>query len=493
MATQGTNQPPEVWVCSMAVHGALCEAFQLGESTKAADKERAISIYRDVTQRDPQCDVGWFNLAVVESRTGRNDGAIDSFERAQRFPRFRAAAALALLNLLAQRHGIRNVASFERIVEPRLPEEFRGAQGSVLGVHGRCHNAANVLRNRGYACRVHGEGLSCSINVTTKRGDYVIQLRDMANTLLMSVHRTENNKTALLTAAGLNPVERELYYLDIAALPTAQAPIPPTAPAVGKQQEPPGELRAGWRSARGWRKTSPSFLEARYQASTADIAKNLLSPERLFTCVLGGEPRAVGMAQVLPDEMPILKQAVDSGACVVRAQLFAMPAYPIVHIGLSVPVRLLPNGSFAAVIMESVTNFGQGNLQEWVAAVEAKGYTVVDLYAADCRHLATGRTTLTTNVTDEIVRAMEQANALLADRDPTRVDHDFARAVDEFYASHPAPFLWKDQPGAGQDVGEAAKVAEPRGAQTSPAAHSPSPSPAASERLKTTKWWQFWR
>jgi hypothetical protein len=232
-----TKQSVENSVCSAAVQDALREAFELAESAQAAAREQAMSIYTDVTQRDPQCGVAWFNLAVVQFRDGRINESIDSFERAQRFSQFRAVAASAMLNLLMKKHGICDVRAYERIAAPRLPEEFRHTKGGYLGVHGRCYNAANELKNRGYTCEVHVEGLICSVKVKAGDAEYVINLRGELNNLSMSIHRTKNNKMSVLAPPNLNAIERELYYLDIWELPIAQAPIPPPTTA-DKEQEP---------------------------------------------------------------------------------------------------------------------------------------------------------------------------------------------------------------------------------------------------------------
>src|SRR5574341_2237286 len=99
MATRGPDQFGHVFDGKNPWDSALREAFELGESSSVASRDRAISIYRDVTGRDPNCGVAWFNLGVLESRSRSIDAAIGSFEHAQRFPDFRAGAAFAMRNL----------------------------------------------------------------------------------------------------------------------------------------------------------------------------------------------------------------------------------------------------------------------------------------------------------------------------------------------------------------------------------------------------------
>jgi len=421
---------------------SLSTAFKCGESQSATTRGQGIDTYRNVAQRDPECGMAWFNLGVLHSRNGEVNEAVECFQRAQDFTEFRAVAAYAWLALLIEKGEIRDVASFQRLAEPKLPQEFRGTGGSVLGVHGRCYNAANEMNRRGYACEVHCEGLHGSIKISTPDAEYEIRLRDIYNTLTQTVFRTSHKETAQLNQHNLSSAaDRELYWLNLASMPIAQAPVQSGAATPAPQASVSAGDEGG--TVARWRRTGPSFADqyGTPEPSTLEIAKNLLSPERAFLCVLAREPHAIAMPQVAKAEIPLLRESIEKGGCVLRGQLFRMATYPIIHIGLAVPAVRLQSGAVASLLMESIANCCEGNLQEWVSAVQAKRYTMVDVLAPDYRAVAMGRMAVGDNVIAEIVAAMDDAHTFLAGRWSTLREGAFDQAVDAFYKEHPQPFL----------------------------------------------------
>jgi hypothetical protein len=125
--------------------------------------------------------------------------------------------------------------------------------------------------------------------------------------------------------------------------------------------------------------------------SIENIARSNYRPGTFLACILDGEPHAIAMPEeVDPEWEPTLKRTVEGGACIFRAQYYAMPQYPVVHIGLGLPIRFLEGSKVAFAIVESVADFTEGNYQDWVLGVQEKKHTVVDVFAPDFRLIATG-------------------------------------------------------------------------------------------------------
>ena len=140
---------------------------------------------------------------------------------------------------------------------------------------------------------------------------------------------------------------------------------------------------------------------------------------------------------------PTLKRAIEGGACVFRAEYFTMPEYPLVHIGLGLPVRFMKGDKVAFAVVENVANFVEANFQDWVSAIEMKKYTLVDAFAPDFTLVASGRTNLDPKVIAEIVESVNKANYHF--NTIPEGFRDYSKAVQEFYQQHPEPFIWSPQ------------------------------------------------
>jgi hypothetical protein len=120
-----------------------------------------------------------------------------------------------------------------------------------------------------------------------------------------------------------------------------------------------------------------------------------------------------------------------------------MPAYPLVHIGLGVPVEYLDENRVELSIMENLANFMEANFQDWVSAVEVKKYTMVHVYGPDFCHIATGRTYFDAEIIESIVGAVSRANSSL--KKIPEGTWDFEQAATRFYQQHPNPFIWSSK------------------------------------------------
>jgi hypothetical protein len=116
-----------------------------------------------------------------------------------------------------------------------------------------------------------------------------------------------------------------------------------------------------------------------------------------------------------------------------------LPDYPLVHIGLGIPVRLSSATRFEAAILESVMNFAEANFQDWVAAVEDKKYTSLHVFGPDSSLIAAGRLPLDAQVVKGIVEAVNRANSAFKEMPATALD--FGKAVAVFFEQHAKPFI----------------------------------------------------
>ena len=379
------------------VDEAMKEAFRSGESVDNGERRKAIQLYADVVRRSPAIRVAWFNMGVIQSRMGNWQEAIRSFVQAQDDPDLRLAAAFAKLQLMVEKGQQPSDADF--------PQDFHGDKRSTLGVQGPCHNAANELRNRGYTCTLEPKGESCSIHCHTANGDYIIAVDDILGMLIKNVWRKEGEKEVNLgDAESLSDTDREIKTLDVGRLPFAQAPVSQVSDA--SHYRAAKEIAERRVDPHGWVRAGRSFDEVAEQnaadanragmkyfqvTSIEHIAKsNRVSGTFLAFC-LRGEPHALAMPEnVDTDCIPTIKRSVEGSACVFRAEFFTQPEYPLVHIGLGLPVKFLEGSKVAFTVVENVANFVEANFQEWVEAIETKRYTLVDVVAPDGNLVASG-------------------------------------------------------------------------------------------------------
>jgi hypothetical protein len=429
----------------------LKEAFRLGESVDREERLKAIQLYTEVLRNDPAIGVAWFNMGVIQSRMGDWQEALRSFAQQQNDPDLHLTAAFARLKLMVEKG--------QKLSDTDFPQEFRGEQRGALGVQGPCHNAANELRNRGYTCRVESKGESCSIHCHTANGDYIIAINDLFGTLIGNVYRKEGDKEInLIDAQSLSDTDREIKTLDVGRLPIAQAPVSqiPDATLYRAAREI-AERRVG---PHGWVRMGRSFDEVAEQnaadakragikyvqvTSVEQIAKSNCVSGTFFACCPRGEAHAVAMpANLDSNRIATIKQSVERGACVFRAQFFTQPEYPLVHIGLGLPVKFLEGSKVTFMILENVANFIEANFQDWVTAIEAKQYTLVDVVSPEGKLVASGRTNLDPKVILEIVQGVNKANSLLKTIPQGSLNYKIA--VNRFFQEYPEPFIWSPKP-----------------------------------------------
>jgi hypothetical protein len=424
---------------------ALRQAFRLGEARDPVGRSKAIDMYRAVVSEYPSAYDAWFNLGVVQSRNGQWRAAVQSLGKAQESPEFRLLAAFGRLKLVVDNGG--------QVSDADLPEEFRGDKRGVLGVHGPCHNAANELRNMGYPCTVEGKGKSCSIVSVAGATKYTITLGDLNGLLLRNVFREERGKNVNLgDIEHLSQTDLLFGKLEVGRLPLIQTPIPGALDAATYSKLRSAASRS--RGPHGWTREGSSFDEvaalkktdaARHGIefiqvlSVEDIARRNCQPGVVFLCVLDGEPHAVAVLREVRDEhTATIRRSV--GACILRAEFFSMPEYPIVHIGLGIPVEYLGETQVRLAIVDNLVDFMEANFQDWVNAVEAKGYTAMHVYGPEFSHIATGRKALEAEIVASLVGALDRANAACEKIAETALD--FKKAGTRFYEQHPDPFIW---------------------------------------------------
>lgn len=425
----------------------MLEAFRLGEAAGREQRLEALRLYAQVLQLQPARQVAWFNSGVIQSRLGNWQKAMLSFTHAEADPDLHIPAAFAKLKLKVENSG--------QLSDEDFPPEFRGDQRGALGVQGPCHNAANELRNRGYACRLEPKGESCSIHCQTPEGDYIIAVNDLLGTLFKNIYRKEGDKEINLNELqSLSVRDREIKTLDIGRLPFAQAPVSKLAD--GSSYRAARELAERKTGPHGWARSGRSFEEIAAQ-NTADakrsgieyisvtsveqIAKANRTAGTFLACRLNGEPHAIAMPEkVDADTVATIQRTVQGGACIFRAEFFTQPDYPLVHIGLGLPVRYLEGSQVAFAVLENVANFLEANFQEWVESIETRHYTIVDVVAPDGHLVASGRTRLEPEIIAEVVEGVNQANAFLKTIPPAR--QNYTTAVARFFEQHPEPFIW---------------------------------------------------
>jgi hypothetical protein len=428
---------------SIKIEEKLPEAFRLGESIEVNDHQKALKIYKQIVTQSPSCSVAWFNMGVIQSRLDKWQDAVESFSKAKNDKELRISAAFARIKLLIE-HG-------QQLSDVDFPEEFCGKNRSSLGVHGPCHNAANELKKRGYKCKVEGEAGSCKIMCHVGAIEYVIQVEDVLGMLLKNVYRREGDRMINLgDIAPLSDLDRQIKMLDVGRLPLIQAPVSAFTDTVyyraisTKKIGPYGWVREGRSFDEIAKQTEAEVTSKGMQYihinTLEDIAKYNCGPGTFFACVLKGEPYVIAMLENIEayDE-PDLKKSIEGGKCVFHGKFFNMPEYPLVHIGLGLPVSLLERTKIGLIVVDNTVNFTEANFQDWVAAVEIKKYTIVDVFLPDLTLVASGRTNLDATVISEIVNCINQANSHL--NTTPQAYWDFKNAVKGFYQKYPNPFL----------------------------------------------------
>lgn len=427
---------------------SLQEAFRLGEATDPASRAKAISLYQKILRESPDCFIAWFNLGVIQSRTGKWQTAIQSFRQAQKSPDLRTVAAFARLKVL--------VGNGQEFSATDFPEEFReGESLTVLGIQGPCHNAVNELRKRGYTSTVEGEGKSCSIVSLVGSAKYTITLNDMFGGLIRNVYREEDGCSFNLgDLKTLSELDKEFLNLQVGRLDLVQATIPLESTGADdlmlRQTAPITSRPHDWvRQGRSFEEIlAQRKVEAKQRGvdlvqhvSTEEIARDNWVPGIVFVYVLDGEPNAIAMLhEIQPGTLPVIKTSVAEGACLLRGEFFSMTDYPLIHIGLGIPVRFTDKTRFDVSILESVVNFAEANFQDWIVAVEAKKHMLLHAFGPDRSHIASGRMNLAPEVVSGIVDAVNQASSTFKQNPQTAAD--FSRAMSAFFEQHPKPFIW---------------------------------------------------
>ncbi|MFB0556405.1 MAG: tetratricopeptide repeat protein [Dehalococcoidia bacterium] len=435
---------------SVRLGEVLKEAFRLGEVNDISARKKAIAMYQDVLSDCPEYYDAWFNLGVIQVRNGQWQDAIKPFSQAEQSPELKVVAAFARLKLL--------VDQGRQVEDADFPAEFRGDNRGALGVQGPCHNAANDLRNRGHPCTVEDKGESCSIVSIVGAAKYTIAVNDLMGVLMKNVFREEHGKSVSLGDVQ-NLSETDLIFgrLDVGRLPLVQAPILGALDGVTY-----GKLRSAAQrktGPHGWTREGRSFEEVAAQnradamphgvtmtqiLNIEDIVRHNCRPGTSFACVLDDEPHTiVVLHEVMSEHIPTIKGAVDKGACVLRGEFFSIPEYPLVHMGLGIPVEFLDNNRVSFQIVDDVVNFVEANFQDWVAVIEAREYTMIHVYGPDYSHIASGRIKLETQVITGIVDAVNQANSAFKSIPLTVLD--FQKATATFYEQHPHPFIWSSK------------------------------------------------
>jgi hypothetical protein len=253
---------------------------------------------------------------------------------------------------------------------------------------------------------------------------------------------------------NLTELDEEFMRLEVGRLDLVQAPISKALTGVAYRRV--REAALSKTGPHGWVRRGRSFEEEvalreaeatqhgmtfKQILSIEEIARSNCKTGTVFVCILNGEPHAIAMLyEVHAEQLPGIKKFVERGASLLRGEFFSMPEYPLIHIGLGIPVQFLDDTRFETTIVESVMNFMEANFQDWVATVEAKKYTLLYVFGPDHSYIATGRMNLDAKIVTDIVDAVNRANSAFKKIPATALD--FKKAVAAFFEQHPKPFIW---------------------------------------------------
>jgi hypothetical protein len=422
----------------------LKEAFRLGESSVNKEKEKSIQLYKNIVKKSPSTLVAWFNMGVMQNRIGNWREAVSSFRKAEMDPELRLIAGFAKLKL--------KLDNGESTTDGDFPPEYRGDKRATFGVIGPCANAANELRNRGYSCRLDIEDESCSIHCGIDNNHYIITVSDMLGMLIKNVWRKDGEDTIHLGGIkSLSDVDKGVSTLDVGRLPFSQAPVS-ISPDVN-QYRIAKKVSGRTVGHHGWVKEGRSFGDVSAQQSEEakrsgiryfniisieTIAGSNCSEGTFFTCNLEGEPHVIAMPMILESEnLETINSTIK--ACILKARYFEEVEYPLVHLGLGIPVRFVDRSKVEVTITECLANFAEANFQEWIETIENKSYTIVNVAKHDGTIVANGKVKLDAELISEIVDCVNKANAFL--KTIPEGSQNFKIAAEKFFLEYPEPFI----------------------------------------------------
>ena len=411
-------------------------------------RKKSIDIYTTIIKNNPNCYEAWFNLGVIQKRNGQWQSAIESFSKAEKSPELAVVAAYARLKSL--------VENGTQLEEYDFPANFRGNNRKALGVQGPCHNAANELRNRGYPCTVEANGERASIILMVGETRYIITVYDLEGMLIKNLSREEGTSTNLGDVNDLSEIELMLKRLEIGHLLLTQVNIPKFVDGVAynKLQATARRISGphGWQReglsfeevAQRNKKDAPPGVELIQTTSIEGIAKANYIPGTFLACMLDGEPRVITVLnETRSDHISTIKRGVEGGACIFRGEFFFMPEYPLVHIGLGIPVEYLAGNRVSLSIVENVANFMEANFQDWASAIEKKRYTLVHVFNSNYTNITTGRTSLDDEIINSIIDSINQASVSM--QKIPEMTLDFKKATKRFFEQYPDPFIWSSK------------------------------------------------
>ena len=191
----------------------------------------------------------------------------------------------------------------------------------------------------------------------------------------------------------------------------------------------------------GWIRVGRSFDELATSPRVEDIAKSNCAPGNFFVCLHKGKPCAAAVIDRIQDEyVPVIKRAIK--ACILRGEFFPMSEYPLVHLGLGIPIKFIGEKVNLSIV-ENLANFAEANFQDWVAAIETKQYTELHVYGPNHTHVASGRLDLHQKIISDIINVVNKANSFHK-KIPIE-KRNYKTAATKFFQQNPEPFIWSSK------------------------------------------------
>jgi hypothetical protein len=160
-------------------------------------------------------------------------------------------------------------------------------------------------------------------------------------------------------------------------------------------------------------------------------------------CALGGQMAfALGCLEPADEDLPFIQRMIQDGKLFVKSTLYSYPEYPLVYIRMFVPSAPPESPTkMRGELLECLADYTEANFQEWVVAVCAAGKFTVNIRRPDGSALAKGLVQLEGHFTDDLLKAMNKADAELRRIPEERRSPQAASA--SFYDDHPVGFLFE--------------------------------------------------
>jgi hypothetical protein len=165
-----------------------------------------------------------------------------------------------------------------------------------------------------------------------------------------------------------------------------------------------------------------------------------IEPPDIYVCLIKDEPHMVAvLPETTGEQESVIKQAVP--ACLFRCELHLLSEYPIIHLGLGIPSQILGPSKIHFSIVDTTSNFQNGNFQSWANAVKRACGTFLHIYGPDHRQIASGQLNLPAEIVTDVGEAVARSKQAVKGKSTSPAS--FRNASQKFYEQHPAPYIGK--------------------------------------------------